>query len=657
MKPNNIRSIRIETAVKITAAIIGLIGFLSVAGYISIVYSSLFMLLFPFSIYLEYKKVGHPQRWLLNLAALAVIIFSFLRLDSKDLVTPTVEGLLMLICVKFLEDKKFRDYMQIYAISLFLLAGSALLSIDIAFSIYFMGLVFLLPAAIVLLTYYSQEPDLELAKGTVIKIISKSLLIPLIAMPVTLVFFIALPRTSNPLFNFLNRGEKAKTGFTDKVKLGGISGIQEDSTAIFRAQMDKVDDRILYWRGIVLDSFDGASWTRSGEGASGEYQLNITGRKITQIIYLEPYENIYVFALDKPYSIAIKDLKKHGDLAFTTPKTIDRRIRYEAVSVMSDAITEENINKDHYLQLPEDISPEIVKAAKETASKAESGTQIPNAVLNFLSRGNYKYSLQNLPITKNPLEDFLFKHKYGNCEYFASAMAVMLRAAGIPARLVGGYRGGYYNDMGKYYLVPQKNAHVWVEAYVNNNWMRFDPTPAPIQGFVSQRELGILFKIRLTVDLINYYWNITVINYDFERQISLFNKIRMGIKKPAFNLSIDREMLIRYFIGIFIAVAAVFAGYAVLSGKRSPETRLLTVFQKRMEGFGYRRGGSQGLEEFAESVKDERLKEHALRFVKEFERIYYKDRRFNKEEIKRLKAVIEELKSIIPKRKSASKPL
>ncbi len=307
---------------------------------------------------------------------------------------------------------------------------------------------------------------------------------------------------------------------------------------------------------------------------------------------------------------------------------------------MSDAITEENINKDHYLQLPEDISPEIVKLAKETASKAESGTQIPNTVLNFLSRGNYKYSLQNLPITENPLEDFLFKHKYGNCEYFASAMAVMLRAAGIPARLVGGYRGGYYNDMGKYYLVPQKNAHVWVEAYIDKNWIRLDPTPAPLEGFVSQRELGMLFKIRLTIDLINYYWNIAVINYDFERQISLFNKIRMGIKKPAFNLSLNRGMLISYFIGLVVAVAAVFAGYAILSGKGSPETKLVAVFQKKMESFGYMRKGSQGLEEFAESIKDERLREPALRFVKEFERIYYRDRRFGKEEIKGLKIII-----------------
>ncbi len=564
MTPNNIRSIKIETAVKIMTALIGLIGFLSVAKYISVIYSFLFMLLFLFYLYLEYKKGAYPKHWLLNLAVLAVIIFSFLRLNSKDLVTPTVEGLLMLLCVKFLEEKKFRDYMQIYAISLFLLAGSALLSIDIMFLVYFMSLAFLLPAAIVLLTYHSQEPNLALAKRTVVRIVSKSLLIPLIAMPLTLFFFIVLPRTNYPLFDFLNSGEKAKTGFTDNVKIGGISGIQEDPTAIFRAHMDKVDDGLLYWRGIVLDYFDGASWRKSVEGPSGEYPLGIRGRKITQTIYLEPYENVYIFSLDKPYSIALKDLKKHRDLTFTTAKTIGRRIRYEAVSVISDSITEENINKENYLQLPENISPEVVKLAKEIASKAGSETQIPNTILNFLIGGNYKYSLQNLPITKTPLEDFLFKHKYGNCEYFASAMTVMLRIANIPSRLVGGYRGGYYNEVGKYYLVPQKNAHVWVEAYMDKNWIRLDPTPASLEGFVSRPELGMLFKIRLTIDLINYYWNIAVINYDFERQISLFNRIRKGIKKPALNLSLNRGMLIRYFIGLLIAVAAIFAGHVFL---------------------------------------------------------------------------------------------
>ncbi len=633
-------NIKIEYSVKIITYIIGLIGFLSVFKHISFIYSSIFVALSFLAICFDYKKSFHMPRWFLNLTALSVILLSLFRLNLDNLIVPAVEGLLILLSIKFLEEKRFRDYMQVYLISLFLLSGSALLTIDIKFSIYFLIMIFLLTVSIVLLTYYSQEPDLELPKDTILKIVLKSLLIPLISMPMTLFLFVTLPRTSYPFLNFLNRAEKAKTGFTDNVRLGSVSDIQEDSTAIFRAHMEKIDERYLYWRGIVLDYFDGTSWRRSEEEISGEYQLNITGRKITQTVYLEPYENIYIFALDKPYSIALKNLKKHGDLTFTTAKTIDRRIRYEAVSVMSYAITEESINRDNYLQLPEDISPEIVKLSKETASKAESDDQIPIAILNFLSRGNYKYSLQNLPVSKTPLEDFLFKYKYGNCEYFASAMAVMLRAAGIPARLVGGYRGGYYNDMGKYYLVPQKNAHVWVEAYTDKGWIRLDPTPASIEGFVSPHKRDLLFKIRLVLDTINYYWNAFVISYDFEKQLSLFHKIQSGIRKPEIKLFINKEKLIKYLVIPAVLSLSVFMLYVLISGRKTEEERLIALFLKKMERHGYKKGKSEGLEEFVAGMREEDLKQSAHRFVEEFERHYYKDRKFTKEEIKRLKSML-----------------
>lgn len=636
-------NIKIEDIVKIITYLVGLIGFLSVFKHISFVYSSIFMVLYILGIYFDFKRSFHMPRWFLNLTAVAVILLSLFRLSLDNLVVPAAEGLLILLSIKFLEEKKFRDYMQIYLIALLLLSGSALLTIDIEFSIYFLIMIFLLTVSIVLLTYCSQKPDLELTKGTILKIVSKSLLIPLISMPTTLFLFVMLPRTSYPFFNFLNRAEKAKTGFTDNVGLGSVSGIQEDTTAIFRAHMEKIDERHLYWRGIVLDYFDGTSWKRSQSDATHmSDEMRLRGEKVRQTIYLEPYEHKYIFALDKPYLITLKDLKKYGDLTFSLPKEVDKRIRYDVVSIPSDAISEVDIDKERYLQLPENISSEIMDIVKGLTSGRNKEEDI-KSILTFLRSGNYNYSLQNLPVSRTPLDDFLFKHKRGNCEYFASAMAVMLRISGVPARLVGGYRGGYYNDIGKYYMVPQKNAHVWVEAYTDKGWVRLDPTPASIEGFVSPLRGDILFKIRLVLDTINYYWNAFVISYDFEKQLSLFHKIQSGIKKPEIKLSINKEKLIKYLVIPAVLSLSVFMLYVLISGRKKEEERLIALFLKKMERHGYKKGKSQGLEEFVSGIREDNLKHKTYRFVKKFEENFYKDRRLTKKDAKKLKDIIKDI--------------
>lgn len=638
-----VEKIKIEDIIKTITYLIGLIGCLSVFKHISIVYSSIFVTLYLSAIYFDFRTNFHMSRWALNLAALTVILLSLFRLDLNNLVVPAVEGLLILMGIKFLEEKRFRDYMQIYLISLFLLSGAALLSIDIEFLVYFLIQIFLLTISIVLLAYYSQEPDMVLPKYTILKIVMKSSLIPLIAIPATIFLFAALPRTSHPFFNFLNMAERSKTGFTDNVRLGTVSAIQEDSTAMFRAHMERVDERHLYWRGIILDYFDGTSWqSTEGNIAHMSDRMGLKGERVRQTIYLEPYENRYLFALDKPYLITVKDIKKHSDLTFSLPKEINRRLKYEVVSVMSEIVPEEDIDKDMYLQLPENISYEITGLVRGLTSgkNREDGIR---SVLNFLGSGVYRYSLQDIPVSTTPLQDFLFKYKQGNCEYFASAMAVMLRTAGIPARLVGGYIGGYYNDIGKYYMVPQKNAHVWVEAYIDKGWMRFDPTPASLEGFVSPKRQGIFFRIRLFADTINYYWNALVIGYDFEKQISLFQKIRSGIKSPEIKLSINKEKAVRYLI--FSAGACAFAllFYIVIAGRKTEEEKLIILFLKKMERRGYKKTKSQGLEEFAAGIKEPNIRQSAYRFVEGFERSFYNDKKITKEEAKRLKNVLKSM--------------
>lgn len=634
----------VESIVKGITYLTGTLGFLSVWRHIGLPYSVAFLALCIFSIYLEFRKAFFIPRWVLNMLSLSVLAFSLFRLRSEDLVTTTLEALVILIGIKFLEEKKFRDYMQIYLITIFLLSGSSLLSSDIVFLAYLFCLVFLLTPAIVLLTYLSQDATLKLDRGVLTKIILKSLLIPALAVPFTVFMFLVLPRTNYPLLNFLNKGDRAKTGFTDNVTLGGISEIQEDASIIFRAHMERVDSASLYWRGVVFDHFDGKQWRASGKNGREQPRISaLKGKRIEQTIYLEPYENRYLFAADKPVAISMRGAITKGDLTFSLPENVGRRILYEAVSVLSGTLPEEDADTSIYLQLPKNTLPEISDLALELSLHKDPAEAI-KAITTFLAKGNYIYSSKNLPLTDDPLRDFIFRYKYGNCEYFASALAVMLRTAGVPARIVGGYLGGYYNDIGKYYAVPQKNAHVWVEAYLKNEgWVRVDPTPASPDFFTAAGG-GIRLKAKLLFDTVNYYWNAAIINYNFRKQLSLLRKFRSGLTKPTIRVSFKRYEVIKYAALLLLVISALSTlYYGIRFPGKSVEEKMIGRFLKRMGRHGYKKKRSEGLEEFVSGIADKELREKALIFVKEFEEHYYRDKRLTKEVVRNLKKIIKRL--------------
>lgn len=635
--------IKVEDAVKILTGVIGLFGFLSVVRHTGAFYSIVFLSLFSFSLYFEYRKRFFIPRWALNVVSFSVIASTFLRMSADDIVTPSLESLLILLAVKFLEDKKFRDFMQIYIISVFLLAGSSLLSLDVVFLVYFLNLIFFLTAATVMLSYYARDSAMALKKVTAFKIALNSLLISIISIPVTFLMFVILPRTNYPLLNFLNRAAHAGAGFTDNVRLGDVSNIQEDNSVILRVGMEKIDERLLYWRGVVLDYFDGVSWKSSGRAAAERNAgLNIEGRRVEQTIYLEPYENRYLFALDKPVALYSRNMERQHGLTYARNENVMKRIKYQAVSALSGEMTESVIDRQTYLQLPKRNMSKIGSLVKTLASGADREAYVKN-ILEFLRNGGYRYSLKNLPVSKEPLEDFLFSFRYGNCEYFASAMAVMLRSAGIPARLVGGYRGGYYNEVGKYYVIPQRNAHVWVEAYLDNRWVRADPTPAGIEEFAGLARSGIFFRIKLFFDTVNYYWNASVINYDFEEQVSLLRKMNAQLRKPDINMAAVMRNAAGFLIFIAAAFLCIFAVYHTTSNRKSPEEKIIAAFLKRMKKLGCLKTKSEGLEEFVSKIENTKHREKAHKFTKEFQGFYYMDKKIASRDARNLKRLIEDI--------------
>ena len=640
---NSPKVIPIASLVRFLSYATGILGFVSVFRYIDITYSALFAALFAMSYYFDTRHLSPFPRWLINIISFAFVGITFIRFTMDDPVTPVVETLLILLAMKFLEKKSIRDYMQIYLISVLLLTGSALLSLNIEFAVYLLAMMCLLSVSIISLTYYSQEKDLILTAHTVKGLILKAMIIPLMAIPLTAFLFVFLPRTNFPLLNFLNRSAGAVTGFTDNVSLGGISDIQLDEAIIMRVGMKRIDDSKLYWRGIVFDYFDGINWRNSGSEISAvQKKFSITGERINYTVYLEPYDNKYIFFLDKPFHPHVKEAVGAGDLTFKLRDHLIRRIRYEGISIISDVFSESVTKKEIYLQLPEINYEKISKTVSEITQNKDEETSALE-ILKFLRYGDYKYSLRNLPVTEKPLDDFLFVYKYGNCEYFASAMAVMLRIRGIPARIVGGYKGGYYNDIGKYYAIPQKNAHVWVEAYITNKgWVRFDPTPAIDEAFSSLP--GSFLQFRIFLDTINYHWNAFIINYDFTKQISLLNKIRLNMQRPQIDFASAKENLLRILPFITFAAAIIAFSYFLIFKRRHYEDRIVSLFFKKMRKLGYEKNKAEGLEEFARRIVSPDIRDKASFFVQEFEKYFYRDKKLRREDFLRLKAMLKDLR-------------
>ena len=627
---------KIKQIVFLITYVIGFIGFLSVARFVDYLYDIAFLTLFIIGAYSDYKNKYPVPRIVLNILSLMVVIFMATRISADNIVIPSIETLLILLGIKFLENKEFRDFMQIYMISVFLLAGSALLTIDISFMLFFILLFFLVVIGAILLTYYTQDRELVIEKAVFKRLLVRLTIIPVVAIPFTILLFIILPRSQYPVFNFLNSQSAGRTGFSDSVQLGDVSQIQEDNTIIMRLKTDQPLDREnTYFRGIVLNFFDGHRWYRRFLNSKEE----VSGKVIKQEIILEPYGNRYIFAIDVPVKFN-RPVRRYNDFTFMSYRRIFNRIKYTALSVVTKRIKVTQIDKRGYLQYPKNINPKIIRLAKQLKGRTEIET-VRN-VIGYLKK--YKYSLKNLKKGKDPLYDFLFVSKAGNCEYFASAAAVLLRIDGIPTRLVAGYRGVRYNEPGNFYYVPQSFAHTWVESYINGYWYRLDPTPSYSAKILEKEEKSVIMeKVRAFWEAVEYAYINMVINFDFSKQMKLIRKTSSIAKNFRNTLSIDKYLIIK----LVILASIMYLIFYFVRHKSTlflpPEKRLLNAFLKKMEKYGYKKGINEGLEEFVNRIDDAELKQKAYKFVFLYQNIYYRDKQFTPEEIKHLKDIVRDI--------------
>jgi hypothetical protein len=304
--------------------------------------------------------------------------------------------------------------------------------------------------------------------------------------------------------------------------------------------------------------------------------------------------------------------------------------------------TDDRVSEDIYLQLPEAVAQQARKEAKRLLSPATSSReQTIERLKEFFRNRQLVYATDNLPITDNPVDTFLFETKRGYCEYFASSFAIMLREAGVPARLVGGYLGGVYNPLGGYYIVGEKHAHVWVEALTEEGvWQRIDPNLYAVNADSSllARSLQQRPGWQQWADAIDYFWTQAVITFDFARQVEFARSARDKVREW-------RKGEISWRDKTWIALVLVVPALLLFLRKHerlSTEEKLMKSFTRIVkQKIGTTKiPPSAGLHELARRTPGRQAKE----FVRIYSDAVYRDRELNKDEIEKLQILLKTMR-------------
>jgi transglutaminase-like putative cysteine protease len=390
------------------------------------------------------------------------------------------------------------------------------------------------------------------------------------AIPLTLILFILFPRVQGPLWG-LPQDAYSSSGLDDKMEPGSLSRLILSEAVAFRVSYkDKLPRRDqMYWRGPVLWYFDGRSWTPGNTALLAAPQFSGLDQAIDYTVTLEPHNKTWLFALDAPDKISLPATLSH-DFRLFSKKPVNARLRYEARSnlVYRANVQESKRQIRRALQMPQQSNPRARKLAADWRAGNPNDAAIVNAALTYFNRQGFEYTLEPPLLGTNSIDEFLFETKLGFCEHYASSFVFLMRAANIPARVVTGYLGGEFNDIGNYYIVRQSDAHAWAEVWLaGQGWVRVDPTgaiaPARIQSglsasvsnnaalpFMARNPPQWLRDLRLNWDTLANQWNQWVLGYDTERQFAFMTRLGMESvtwQKLAMNMALGLGILVGLF--------------------------------------------------------------------------------------------------------------
>lgn len=477
--------------------------------------------------------------------------------------------ILILAAVKLMQKKSDKDWIFLYLISFFEVLLAAGLSIS---PLYLISFVLYLSVSIcAVITFEIRRSSRKVwndlgseqkaikrvelkeffPKSSLLRLPITSIALLLLMISLAIPMFFTLPRVGGAGFGNNGNGLSGFTGFSNSVQLGAIGQLKQNDAVVMRIRLDKANGGTfgnLHWRGVALDSFDNKTWSKTPDlldeqhkkGDRDFFLIDFPANKsdlTVQTIYLEPIESSVLFGLWRPVAVQgnFQTLYEDSEGALSFPRQGFERATYKVYSDQSlpapNELRNDNGNysslKDkRYLEIPDNLDKRIAELTRQLTLNFTNRYDKAKAVEGYL-QNNFGYTLDLKPTGEQPLADFLFNVREGHCEYFATAMAVMLRTQGIATRIVNGFQEGEYNETADVYVVRQKNAHSWVEVYFpeENAWVPFDPTP-----FVGQNDgttaLGILGRFDSYAEALEMFWIQYFVSFDNQEQRSLFRSFK-----------------------------------------------------------------------------------------------------------------------------------
>jgi transglutaminase-like putative cysteine protease len=408
--------------------------------------------------------------------------------------------------------------------------------------------------------------------------------------------WIFFPRIATPFWAVPIDTSSATSGLSDSMSPGNVSSLSLSNAVALRVKFEGAvpPAEQLYWRGLVLDRFNGRTWSGNEPslGSGARREIETFGAPVEYQVTMEATRRHWVFALDIPFQWDLERTYMGRQQQLARIQPIDQRIAYNVVSYpefrLNDEISESA--KRHYTALPDNGNQRTVELARQMRAAADGDEAFISSVLQKFNNEDYYYTLEPPALGSNPVDRFLFDTRQGFCEHYASAFAVMMRAADIPSRVVLGYQGGEINPLGEYMIVRQADAHAWTEIWLpGRGWYRVDPTaavaPERIQsgrsaamfdGIAASWGLSapseLLYQLTLTLDALNAKWNDWILGYGPDNQGKFMEWL--GMQNP------DWRKMMLTLIALVVALVAIMSALLMLRYRPPRKDAAARLYQK-----------------------------------------------------------------------------
>lgn len=556
---------------------------------------------------------GMALRVCLTLAGAAGIAASFRRISGLDAGSAL---LILMLALKFLETRSARDRNIVILIAWFVLFSGflreqSLLSVpQLAIGIV-VGLLALVQSA---------RPAGLMPARQAWQAAGRLLLH---AVPLALALFLLFPRLPGPFWAVPTQGGTGQTGLSDRMSPGDITRLAQSDEVAFRVRFHGAvpPPSALYWRGPVLEVFDGRRWRtrpdslreREPAPASRTLARGTLGPIYRYEITLEPNHQRWLLPLETPLDWDVAGSRLTGTLELLNNRPLEQRIIWNGTSVASGGFEDRSTPDAVDLGIVNGTNPRTVGLARSLRRASSSDADYLRRVLRRFHDEDFRYTLEPPALGVHPVDDFLFTTRAGFCEHYASAFAVLARAAGIPARVVAGYQGGQRNPLADYWIVRQSDAHAWTEVWLDGHWLRFDPTAAVaperiekgLEAALPDYSLDSLplvgagpwaERLAMSWDVINATWDRWVLAFGPDQQTALL--ARLGIAAPSLR---DIALACAATIG-FLLVLFTWLGLRQGLPPTDPVERAWQRFCRRASAVARPRQPTEGASEYAAAI-------------------------------------------------------